>query len=58
MEQKDTTRKIRIAADIEPELVALLDEEARGLCSRATIVRMALLDRYHGKRSTKKQKVA
>lgn len=58
MEQKDTKKTIRIAAEIEPELVALVDGEARGLCSRATIVRMALLDRYHGKRAVKKQNVA
>lgn len=57
MEQKDTKRKIRIAAELEPELVTLVDEECRGRCSRATIVRMALLDRYQ-KRQGKKQRVA
>lgn len=56
MEQKDTKRKIRIAAELEPELVTLVDEERRGRCSRATIVRMALLDRYE-KRRAKQQAV-
>ena len=53
MEQKLTKKTtIRIAAELEPELIAKVDEEARGLCSRATIVRMALLDRYAKKRKT------
>ncbi len=50
MEQKVTKKTIRIAAELEPKLIALVDEEAKGLCSRATIVRLALLDRYGKKR--------
>ena len=57
MEQKDTKRTIRIAAELEPSLVALVDDERRGRCSRAAIVRMALLDRYQ-KRSAKRPQVA
>jgi len=57
MEQKGTTQRIRIAAELEPELVARVDEERRGRCSRAAIVRMALLDRYE-KKPLKKQRVA
>lgn len=53
MEQKDTHKKIRIAAELEPELIAMIDDEARGMCSRATIVRMALMDRYHIKPAKK-----
>ena len=57
MKQKGTTQRIRIAAELEPELVARVDEERRGRCSRAAIVRMALLDRYE-KKPLKKQRVA
>ena len=57
MEQKDTKKTIRIAAELEPELIQLVDEEAKGLCSRATIVRLALLDRY-GKKRRANAKVA
>lgn len=57
MEQKVTKKTIRIAAELEPELIALVDEEAKGLCSRATIVRLALLDRY-GKKRRASAKVA
>jgi|CXWL01.1.fsa_nt_gi hypothetical protein len=47
MEQKGTSqRKIRIAANLEPDLIEKIDHERKGRCSRATIVRMALLDRY------------
>lgn len=46
MEQKVTKTTIRIAAELEPELVELVDRECRGICSRATIVRLALMDRY------------
>lgn len=46
MEQKATKTTIRIAAELEPELVALVDRECRGICSRATIVRLALMERY------------
>lgn len=46
MEQKVTKTTIRIAAELEPELVALVDRECRGICSRATIVRLALMERY------------
>lgn len=56
MEHKDTKQTIRIAAELEPSLVQLVDEERRGRCSRAAIVRMALLDRYEKK--AKKQRVA
>lgn len=57
MERKVTHRKIRIAAQLEPDLVALVDAERKGRCSRATIVRMALLDRYQH-RDQQKQEVA
>lgn len=58
MEHKITKKTIRIAAELEPELVALVDREAKGVCSRATIVRLALMDRYHGKRPVHKERVA
>lgn len=50
MEQKlthTTKSTVRIAAELEPELVAMVDQECRGICSRATIVRLALMDRYN-----------
>ncbi len=50
MEQKGTKHTIRIAAELEPELVALVDEECKGLCGRATIVRLALMERYQVQR--------
>jgi len=47
MEQRGTNkRRVRIAAEIEPELIAKIDQERKGRCSRATIIRMALADRY------------
>lgn len=46
MERKDTKTRIRIAAELEPALVQKIDEERRGSCSRAAIVRMALVARY------------
>ena len=49
MEQKSTTERIRVAAQLEPSLVELIDHERRGRCSRAAIIRMALLDRYEAK---------
>ena len=55
MEHKITPRKIRIAAELEPDLVALVDAERKGRCSRATIVRMALLDRYQHRQAQKEQ---
>lgn len=57
MERKVTRRTIRIAAELEPDLVALVDAERKGRCSRATIVRMALRDRYQ-QQEEKKQEVA
>lgn len=54
MEQKDTIkRRVRVAADLEPDLIEKIDQERRGSCSRATIVRMALLDRYRKAQSPK-----
>lgn len=50
MEPKITKKRIRIAVELEPEIVALVDEEARGVFSRAMVVRLALLDRYGKKR--------
>lgn len=52
MQHTKTNRKqielVAIQARIEPELVARIDRErqAKGRCSRAVIIRMALLDRY------------
>ena len=54
MEQKGTDkRRVRVAAELELDLIAKIDQERKGRCSRATIVRMALLDRYQA-RSTNK----
>lgn len=58
MEQKGTDkRRIRVAAELELDLIEKIDHERKGRCSRATIVRMALLDRYQD-RANKKIKVA
>jgi hypothetical protein len=38
--------RVRIAAELEHALIVKIDEERKGRCSRAAIVRMALLDRY------------
>jgi len=56
MEQNGTDkRRIRVAAELELDLVAKIDHERKGRCSRATIVRMALLDRYQKTKRTSKQ---
>ena len=34
------------AAQIERDLIALIDNDRKGKCSRAAIIRMALIDRY------------
>jgi len=42
-----TVKRIRVAADLEPALIAKMDRERQhGLYSRATIIRMALIARY------------
>ncbi len=41
---------IRIAATLTPALIAKIDAERQDRCSRASIVRMALVDRYKRKR--------
>ena len=46
------TKRIRVAAELSPRLVAKIDAERKGSCSRAAILRMALVDRY--KREIKK----
>lgn len=51
MQRNSTTKKkglVAVQARIEPELVEQIDRECRtkGHCSRAVILRMALLDRY------------
>lgn len=49
MERKDTKPKVqKVAALLEMPLVERIDRErrAKGNCSRAVIIRMALLDRY------------
>lgn len=46
MERNGTTKRVRIAADIEQDMIALIDEDRKGKCSRAAIIRMALVDRY------------
>lgn len=53
MEQNGTQERIRVAAQLEQSLVALIDQERRGRCSRAAIVRMALLDRYQAQLAAK-----
>jgi hypothetical protein len=45
-------RRVRIAAELEPAIIALIDRERKGRCSRATIVRIALLDRYQKTKRT------
>lgn len=47
-EQRRKKQLVAIQARIEPELIAKIDREcqAKGRCSRAVIIRMALLDRY------------
>lgn len=47
--------RTRVAANIESELIAKIDDERRGRCSRAAILRMALLDRYKKEKRTTKQ---
>lgn len=55
MEQKDTSkRRVRVAADLELDLIEKIDQECQGACSRAAIVRMALLDRYRKAQSPEK----
>lgn len=39
-------KRIRIAVDVDRELLARIDADRKGKCSRAVIVRMALYDRY------------
>jgi len=56
MERNGTAKhRVRIAAELEHALIAKIDEERKGRCSRAAIVRMALLDRYQPRRTTKKR---
>jgi len=57
MERTGTPKRIRVAAELEPDLVQKIDEERSGSCSRETIVRMALIDRYK-KISQKSRQVA
>lgn len=49
-QQKTTPRRamVKVAAHLEPELIKKIDSDrkGRGSCSRAAIVRMALMDRY------------
>jgi len=46
-QRRRTVKRVRVSADLEPSLIAKIDQERRGgMCSRATIIRMALLDRY------------
>jgi|CXWL01.1.fsa_nt_gi hypothetical protein len=46
--QRRKKQLVVIQTRIEPELIAKIDRErqAKGRCSRAVIMRMALLDRY------------
>lgn len=44
--QAERKRRVRIAAEIDRDLVALVDRERKGRCSRAAIIRMAIMDRY------------
>ncbi len=56
MQQITTNPKpARVAANIDPRIAELMDQErARlGRCSRATIIRMALADRYANADSSK-----
>lgn len=39
-------KRIRVAAELEPALIAKIDAERKGSCSRAAIIRMALVYRY------------
>lgn len=57
MQRNSTTRKkglVAVQTRIEPELVERIDRECRamGRCSRAVIIRMALIDRYQARPST------
>lgn len=51
--------KIRIVADVERDVIAKLDREceSKGHCSRAAIIRMALMDRYRPAQSETLQHV-
>lgn len=53
-QQKTALRKtmVKVAAHLEPELIKKIDSDrrGRGSCSRAAIVRMALMDRYRKSR--------
>ncbi len=48
---------VRIAANIDHEVVVLMDRESKrkGQCSRAAIIRMALVDRYLHQQKTEKE---
>jgi metal-responsive CopG/Arc/MetJ family transcriptional regulator len=56
-QQKVTKRIVRIAADLDADLVHAMDQErmSKGHCSRAAIVRMALADRYQKPKPSNKQ---
>jgi len=49
---KENMRTVRIAADIEADVIASMDQERslKGQCSRAAIIRMALAERYQKNR--------
>lgn len=58
MEQKNTPRRIRLAANVETDIVEMIDSEcSEKRCSRADVIRWAVLDRFaKTKRNSKRTK--
>ena len=50
--QQKITKHVRVVADLDPSIVEKIDAERAGVCSRAAIVRLALMERYHAPRKS------
>ena len=49
MKQQKTThprKTVRVVTNLEPSLVEKIDQERAGICGRAAILRLAIVERY------------
>ncbi len=57
MKQQKTTpakQTVRVVTNLEPSLVEKIDRERAGICGRAAILRLAIVERY--KRQTRSRR--